>query len=426
MNFRDTVLMAFRTVRANRLRTGLTVAIIAFGIMALVGIKTAITAMQQKFMESFSSMGANGFTIRYKEPRNNFNQNNNGLKKEKKGERKEKQSNIGKPITRLQAEAFRDNFRFPASVCLNIFGSRDAVVSYGSKKTNPTIRVYGSDENFIDQNGFSIAHGRDLSHLDVTTGRNVCLIGSDIGKKLFGDNPEKPLDQFIRVNNIPYRVVGVLNEKGSSLGFSWDNVIITSYKNVLRFFNSNQNSSFSIQVKVNDIRNMDAAIGEATATFRPIRRLTTTETENFIIDKSDSFVEMLLNQLGYLTGAAIIIGFITLTGAAIGLMNIMLVAVTERTKEIGLVKAIGGKQSNVRRQFLYEAIIISLMGALFGVVLGVIIGNGFSMFLNTGFVVPWDWVLLGVIICSVVGLLAGLYPAYKASRLNPIQALRYE
>lgn len=426
MNISDTVSIAFRTVRANRVRTGLTVAIIAFGIMALVGIKTAITAMQQKFMESFSSMGANGFTIRYKEPRMNFNQNNNGLKKQKKGERKEKQSNIGKPITRMQAEDFRDHFQFPAKVCLNIFGARDAVVSYASKKTNPTIRVYGSDENFIDQNGFTIAHGRDLNHLDVTTGRNVCLIGSDIAKKLFGDNLEKPLDQLIRVNNIPYRVVGVLNEKGSSLGFSWDNVVITSYNNVQRFFNSNQNSSFSIQVKVNDVRNMDAAIGEATAAFRPIRRLTTTETENFVIDKSDSFVEMLLNQLGYLTGAAIIIGFITLTGAAIGLMNIMLVAVTERTKEIGLVKAIGGKQANVRRQFLYEAIIISLMGAFFGVILGVLIGNGFSVFLNTGFVVPWDWVALGIIICSIVGLLAGLYPAYKASRLNPIQALRYE
>jgi putative ABC transport system permease protein len=203
-------------------------------------------------------------------------------------------------------------------------------------------------------------------------------------------------------------------------------VIVTSYRNVLRFFNSNENSSFTIQVKVDDIRNMDAAIGEATATFRPIRRLNTTETENFEIDKSDSFVEMLLNQLGYLTGAAIVIGFITLTGAAIGLMNIMLVAVTERTKEIGLVKAIGGKQINVRQQFLFEAIIISLMGALFGVILGVILGNGFSIILNTGFVIPWDWVILGVVICSLVGLLAGLYPALKASRLNPIQALRYE
>lgn len=426
MNFRDNLTLAFNTVKANRLRTGLTVAIIAFGIMALVGIRTAITALQQKFMESFSSMGANGFTLRYKEPRFMMGDGDNKLEKEEKGKRKEKKSNTGKPITRLQAEAFKENYHFPAKVCINLFGSRDATVSYGSKKSNPTVRVYGSDEHFVEQNGFTLAYGRPLNTLDVGSGRNVCLIGSDIAKKFFGSNLEQPIEKIIRVNNIPYRVVGTLNAKGSSLGFSWDNVIVTSYKSVQRFFNSNQNSSFNLQIKVDDIRYMDAAIGEATAVFRPIRRLSTTETENFVIDKSDSFVEMLLSQLGYLTGAALIIGFITLTGAAIGLMNIMLVAVTERTKEIGLVKAIGGKQSNVRLQFLMEAIIISLLGALFGVILGVLLGNGFSLILNTSFVVPWNWVILGIVICSLVGLLAGLYPAFKASRLNPIEALRYE
>lgn len=426
MNFRDNLLLAFNTVKANRLRTGLTVAIIAFGIMALVGIKTAISALQQKFMESFSSMGANGFTIRYKEPRFQFGDGGGKLKKEEKGKRKEKKSNTGKPITRLQAETFKENYHFPAKVCVNLFGSRDAIVSYGSKKSNPTVRVYGSDEHFVEQNGFTLAYGRPLNTLDVSSGRNVCLIGSDIAKKFFGGNLELPVEKIIRVNNIPFRVVGTLNEKGSSLGFSWDNVIVTPYRATQRFFNSNSNSSFTLQIKVDDIKYMDAAIGEATAQFRSIRKLSTTETENFVIDKSDSFVELLLNQLGYLTGAALIIGFITLTGAAIGLMNIMLVAVTERTKEIGLVKAIGGKQNNVRMQFLMEAIIISVLGALFGVILGVLLGNGFSLILNTSFVIPWDWVILGVVICSIVGLLAGLYPAFKASRLNPIEALRYE
>jgi putative ABC transport system permease protein len=426
MNLKDTIVIAYRTVLANRLRSGLTVAIIAFGIMALVGIKTAITAMQQKFLESFSSMGANGFTIRYKEPRIRFGDDRGEIRKEQKGQRKERKSNTGKPITRQQAEEFKSTFDFPAKVCINLFGSRDAVVSYGSKKTNPTTRVYGSDENFVDQNGFTMSYGRGLNDLDVSSGRNVCLVGSEIAKTLFGGNAEKAMEQIIRVNNIPFRVVGVLGEKGSSLGFSWDNVIVTSYRNVQRFFNSNPNSSFNIQIKVEDLKYMDAAIGEATAKFRSIRKMSTTETENFVIDKSDSFVEMLLDQLGYLTGAALVIGFITLTGAAIGLMNIMLVAVTERTKEIGLIKAIGGKQVNVRQQFLFEAIIISIMGALFGVILGVIVGNGFSIFLNTGFVVPWDWMILGILICTLVGLLAGLYPAYKASRLNPIEALRYE
>jgi len=425
MNFRDNLLLAFKTVTGNKLRTGLTVAIIAFGIMALVGIKTAITAMQQKFMESFSSMGANGFTIRYKSPNIHFG-GGDKLEKENKGQRKVKKSNNGKPITRFQAEKFKENFHFPAKVCVNIFGTGNGVVSYQNKKTNPNVRIYGSDENYVEQNGFTVAYGRGFNTLDVTSGRNVCLVGSDIAKKLFGNNLETPLEKTIRIDDIPFRIIGTLNEKGSSLGFSWDNVVVTPYKNTQRFFNNDQNASFSLQVKVGEINNMDGAIGEAIATLRPIRRLTTTETENFVIDKSDSFVELLLNQLKYLTGAALIIGLITLSGAAIGLMNIMLVAVTERTKEIGLVKAIGGKQANVRQQFLFEAIIISLMGAVFGVILGVIVGNGFSLVLNTGFVVPWDWVLLGIFICSLVGLLAGLYPAFKASRLNPIEALRYE
>jgi putative ABC transport system permease protein len=176
----------------------------------------------------------------------------------------------------------------------------------------------------------------------------------------------------------------------------------------------------------NDIRQVNVAMGEAEAAFRPIRKLTTTEENNFVLERSDSIAETAMNSLGFLTISATVIGFITLIGAAIGLMNIMLVSVSERTKEVGLVKAIGGKSKMVRRQFLLEAIIISVMGALFGIVLGVIVGNLFSLVLNTGFVVPWDWVFMGIIICSLVGLVAGLYPALKAGRLNPIEALRYE
>ena len=171
------------------------------------------------------------------------------IQKSKKGEKKERKSNTGKPITRVEAEHFKQNFHFPARVCLNIIGTRDAVVSYGSKKSNPTTRVYGSDENFVEQNGFTVAFGRGLNNLDVSSGRNVCLMGSEISKRLFG-NSERAVENIIRVNGIPFRVVGVLSEKGSSLGFSWDNVIVTSYKNIQRFFNSNPNASFSIQIKV--------------------------------------------------------------------------------------------------------------------------------------------------------------------------------
>jgi putative ABC transport system permease protein len=424
MNFLDNVSLSFRTIRSNKLRTGITVAIIALGIAALVGIRTAIEAMTQKFTESFSAMGANGFTLRYRQLWRI--QNNQGAKKEKRGQKKDKQSNQNKPITRQQAEDFKQAFKFPSQIGLSMFGTGNATVNFENKKTNPTVRVNGGDENFVELNGYKLNTGRNLNELDVESGRNVCLLGKDVATTLFGENAERPLEKIVRVNNIPFRVIGVLQEKGSTLGFSWDNAIITSYNNVRRFFNSGPNASFSIGIKVHDVKLLDAGIGEAEGTFRSVRKLTTTEGNNFLIDKSDSFVDMLLKNLQWLTVSAIVIGFITLMGAAIGLMNIMLVAVTERTKEVGLIKAIGGKQRNVRNQFLYESIIISLLGAAFGIFIGILLGNIVSMLMSTGFVVPWGWVFLGIVICSIVGLAAGIYPAFKASRLNPIEALRYE
>lgn len=428
MKFLDTLSLSFRTVRSNKVRTGITVAIIAFGIMALVGINTAIEAMKQKFTESFSSMGATGFTIRFKEMNVRFGGGNSEVKKTTKGKLREKKSNIGKPITRAQAEAFKNGFNYPGQVGLYIFGARDIVASMQSKKTNPNVRIYGVDENYADLNGFKIAAGRNLNKLDVESGRNVCLIGKDVVTKLFGSNAslERPVDKIIKINGIPFRVLGTLEPKGSTLGMSWDNTIFTSYNTVRRFFNSNPNASFSIQVKVPEIKYLEGAIGEAQGTLRPIRRLTTTEEDNFLIDKSDSIVEMLLRNLSFITIAAIVIGIITLLGAAVGLMNIMLVAVTERTKEIGLIKAIGGKKKAVRNQFLNEAIIISLMGAGIGIVLGIILGNVVSLLMSTSFIIPWGWVVAGIVICFITGILAGLYPAFKAGKLNPIEALRYE
>jgi putative ABC transport system permease protein len=179
-------------------------------------------------------------------------------------------------------------------------------------------------------------------------------------------------------------------------------------------------------VMTGDLLKVNQAMGEAEGTFRGIRKLNVTEENNFVIDRSDSVAEKAMNSLSFLTISATVIGLITLIGAAIGLMNIMLVSVSERTKEVGLVKAIGGKSKMVRRQFLLEAILISVMGAVFGIILGIMVGNLFSIVLDTGFVVPWNWVLYGIIICTIVGLLAGLYPALKAGRLNPIEALRYE
>ena len=424
MNTSDVFSLAFRTVKGNKLRSGLTISIIAFGIMALVGIITAIKAMNQKFSESFSTMGANSFTIRFKERNIKFGGGGNEVKLKKKGAKKEKISSLGKNITKKDAELFMQRFTFPATKSVSIFGNRNNIASHESRKTTPNITLFGGDENYLMLNGFSLQSGRNLNSMDVHTGRNVCILGYDVANTLFKEGISRAVNSIIRLNNIPYRVLGVLESRGSTFGFSRDNVIITSYTNVDRNFPSGY--SFVMAVMTNDLQQVNAAMVEAEGVFRSIRKLATTEESNFVIDRSDSIAEKAINSLRFLTISATVIGLITLIGAAIGLMNIMLVSVSERTREVGLVKAIGGKSKMVSRQFLLEAIIISVLGALLGIVLGVMVGNLFSYVLGTGFVIPWDWVLYGILICTIVGLLAGLYPAIKAGKLNPIEALRYE
>lgn len=421
MTLKDSFDLAFRTVRSNRLRTGITVAIIAFGIMALIGIITAIEAMNRSLKDSFSTMGANGFTIAYKE-RFRFN-NNNQTQKVQKG-KKQKKSNLDKPIQLFEAEQFKSSFHYPGLVSISLNGPGGNEVHYQQRKTNPNVNIRGGDENYLQVNGFTLSAGRNFNRLDLETGRNVCLLGSDVAAKLFPSNPDKAVDKMITVGSYPYRVIGVLKSKGSSAMLRADNIIITTYTNVRRI--GNTAPSYVIGILADDVQQLNGAVNESTALFRGIRKLHPTEDDNFVIEKSDKLAETFIGLLGSIQGAAGAIGLITLVGAAIGLMNIMLVAVNERTKEVGLIKAIGGKRKNIRQQFLFESTIISLLGAIFGIILGVLVGNLFALFLGTGFVVPWMWVIIGILICSLVGLGAGLWPAIKAARLNPIVALRYE
>jgi putative ABC transport system permease protein len=426
MNFRDTFSLAFTTVKNNRLRTGITVGIIALGIFAIIGINTAITSLKQKLTESFSTMGANAFTIRFKQRQMHFGDGGNSdLKLSKKGRKKEKASNLDKPITLEQADAFKKEYDFPGTVGVYIFANRNAIVSYEKKKTTPNVWLVGGDENFLLLNSYSLSAGRNFSKADAESGRNFCLIGQDVLNRLFKNNKDKAVNSIIRINDIPYIVLGVLGSRGSSFGMSRDNIVLVSYKNADKNFTSSR-SSYTIAVNTDEVKQSQNAMGEAEGRFRSIRKLNITEESNFVIDRNDAIIERLFNSLRFITITASVIGFITLMGAAIGLMNIMLVAVNERTREVGLIKALGGKKKTIRQQFLSEAVLISLMGAVLGIVIGVLGGNVVSFLVKTNFVVPWGWVFSGVIICTAVGLLAGIYPAIKAGRLNPIEALRYE
>ena len=425
MTLQDSFVLAWRTVKSNKLRTGITVAIIAFGIMALIGIITAISAMNQSLKENFSFMGANAFSIRYKEMNARMGGPNQGeeFSKSKKG-KKEKKSNLDKVIRLEESIYFKQHFGFNrAQVSVYRRGNGNNELHYKNRKTNPQITMFGADENYLAVSGYTLSLGRNLNAVDLQSGRNVAVIGSNVATKLFPSRPEKSVDKIILVSGKPYRVIGLLKSKGSSAMMRQDDVVITSIKNLRQYQN---NASYQIGVMVNNVAELEPAIGEATDQMRKARRLIPTETDNFVIDKSDKFAEMFIGFLAGISGAAGAIGMITLIGAAIGLMNIMLVAVNERTREVGLIKAIGGKKKDVRRQFLFESILISILGAIFGIILGVLVGNIFSMVLNTGFVIPWAWVAIGIIICTVVGLVAGIYPAMKAASLNPINALRYE
>ncbi|MEI6946794.1 ABC transporter permease [Paraflavisolibacter sp. H34] len=421
----DVFSLAFRSVRSNRLRSGITVAIIAFGIMALVGIVTAIQAMNQKLTESFSTMGANGFSIRYKERSFRMGGNNSlSLKVARKSARKQKQSSLGRLVTKDEAREFVNRYRFPALAGISVMATKSAIVTAGGRKTNPNVFLFGGDEHYLALNGFEVERGRNFTRQEVLAGGSVCIVGPDVAKKLFPDRPERAVNSTLRINGRPYRVIGLLASRGATFGFSRDNLVLTSYNNVERNFVAT--ASYVIGIQARNVNQVEEAMGEAEGLFRGIRGLQVTEESNFVLDRSNSVAEKAMNSLGFLTISATIIGLITVIGAAIGLMNIMLVSVTERTREVGLIKAIGGKSRVIRLQFLAEALIISVLGALSGILMGIGVGNIFSMVLNTGFVVPWRWILYGVAICSAVGFLAGLYPAVKAGKLSPITALRYE
>lgn len=412
MPFAEVLRLAFQNIRANMLRAVLTLMIIAFGIMALVGILTAIDAIAYSLNDNFSGLGANSFSINRKWG-------------EVKSRRSGKVQKRGDPISFDDAMEFKDRFDFPATVSVSDWPTNLATVKYNDEKTNPNVSLAGVDEHFFTVKGLEIEFGRNFSYTEIEDGQPKAILGRDVVKTLFNNRPEDALDQVVLVGNQRYRVVGVLKAKGSSMGRNTDRAVYAPLNKVRSIYGTSD-TNYDLIVAVRNATDMDAAQSEATGLFRIIRGLRPGEDEDFEIFASDSLVAILKENTTNLRLATVAIGLMTLLGAAIGLMNIMLVSVTERTREIGIYKAIGATRKSIMAQFLAEAIVICQIGGIVGIALGILIGNIVTPMLGGSFLIPWAWMFLGFSLCMVVGVVSGFYPAMKAARLDPIEALRYE
>ena len=400
--------MALRAVRSNRLRSSLTIAIIALGITSLVGILTAVDSMDATLKDAYSRMGAGIINIRslYSMPADMRRIRNS------------------REISRAQAERFTDYYRAPATVTIFTTVLSGTRAEAGQKRTNPTTDVIATDGNYMKYNMLELSSGRSLSAADVEGGRFYCVIGDNVARTLF-EAQEDPVGQTVHISGRSYIIIGVAAPVGNNAGGSMDGSILVPYTNALANL-ATSTPDFTIGILPDPSVSPEAAATEAEMTFRAVRRLAPFDDADFRITRSEAVIEELNSTMRTLTIAAIVIGLVTLTGAAVGLMNIMLVSVRERTREIGTRKALGAASKRIRAQFLMESVIIGQTGGLIGIAAGILIGNIIAAVMQASFVIPWLWMLLAIALCMAVGILSGYIPAKRAAALDPIECLRYE
>lgn len=409
MDYAEIVKMALASLQAHKLRSALTMLGIAVGVFSIIGVMTILGALQNTIETGLSALGANTFQIQ-KYPATLIG----GMNLSKYNNRRD--------IDYDDALAFKRLMGDEAKIGIEIsVGAKQAV--YQGRKTNPNLSLIGGDANYVANNGYNLAYGRNLNDEDVLYARNVIVIGDGVQKLLF--ETENPIGKEIKFDGRNYVVIGVLELKGSAFGQGQDNFALIPITRFLTNY-GRAGRSLILTVQAPSQALYQSAMDKAIGAMRLARRLQAEDVNDFEIVANDSLVKQFQEFAGVIRVGAFIISFIALLAAGVGIMNIMLVSVTERTKEIGIRKSVGAKKFNILTQFLIEALALSLSGGLLGIVAGALGGNAVAIAMNAPFAFPLDWAAIGLLVCSAIGVAFGFYPAYKAASLDPIEALRFE
>jgi putative ABC transport system permease protein len=409
--FRENIRIATGSIRTQLLRTILTVLIIAIGITALVGILTVVSALENTISTKFASMGANTF---------NINQYENTIRRHGDQLREV----INPIISYPEAVAFKNKYKYPlAETSISFIATSTAEIKYETSITDPENSIVGVDEYFIANSGLETSVGRNFTSFDIQNNTYNCIVGSDFEKGLLKD--VNPLDKIISIRGAKFKVIGVLKEKGSTFGNNQDLRVLIPIQ-VARSLFTSPKINYTMSVMVAQKEMLSQAIDNANSTMRRVRKLSPVKDNNFAIVRSDDLINKILGITQYLGIASWIIGIITVLGSSIALMNIMIVSVTERTREIGVRKALGAKKSTIAFQFFIETLLIGQLGGIIGTSIGISIGYAIATAMSFNFVIPWSAIMAAFATSFAVAIFSGLYPAIKAALLDPIEALRYE
>jgi putative ABC transport system permease protein len=411
MQFREIISMALQSLGANKLRSGLTMIGITIGVFSVISVMTAIGALQNSIESGISFLGSNIFQFA-KYP---VSGGAGGRNREQYANRRN--------ITFAQAVRYKQLMEgFASEVCLKTFDSGGQAV-YRGLKTTPSLTIAGSDQSFLAANSYNLAYGRNITDEDVDLSRNVLLIGKEVEKRLFPH--ESPLGKVIKLSGHNFTIIGVLGEKGTAFGQSQDDICVMP---ITRFFENfgSAKRSINIATQAPDQASYGRTLDRAIGAMRIARGLKPNQPNDFEIYSNDSLKSAFASIAGVVRIGAFVISLIALIAAGVGIMNIMLVSVTERTKEIGIRKSIGARSRDILRQFLAEAVFISQAGGILGIALGVAGGNALAAWLQADVIFPLGWAIAGLVVCSGIGVGFGFYPAYRAASLDPIEALRFE